>query len=324
MSNDTKSKDQGAPPSGKPWTCIDLPPAAAPAGPAGPSGSGGAFRSNLNFFTQDNNIRSHAKPNALQAVFRRTPDGATSTEQIYDSKTQNGEKSENKREWIVDALSEFLATTILMFVGCLGAFIEMDKPSTNVYGGAAFGIAVFMSTTLFGNLSGAQMNPLVTLVNWAFGQMRWTRVLVYVVSQMAGALVGTGMLYIVVPPAVQEAVGAGTTPINSACCTRPLDSMPSWSAVLAEFVVTSILLGAVSISIDSPPANPAFHFGMLVFGICTTEAMYTGASMNPTRTIAVAVWTGVWDRFWVYVVGQVFALAFVVATYAFFRKHKRS
>ncbi|XP_034238717.1 aquaporin-2-like [Thrips palmi] len=312
------SKEHEALPSEKACTCLDL-----SAGTSGPGGSG-AFRSNLNFSTEDN-IRSHAKPNALQAIFRLGADDTSRPEPICDSKTpqQDGDAPERSRDWIVDAGSEFLATALLMFVGCAGAFIEMTKPSTNVYGGAAFGLGVFMCTSIFGNVSGAHMNPLVTLVNWAFAGLRWTRVLVYVVSQMLGALVGMGALYIVVPPDVQQAVGELTTPTYSACCTRPLDSMSSWSAVLAEFVVTSILLGAVAVSIDNPPPTPGLHFGMLVFGICTVEAMYTGASMNPTRTIATAVWTGVWDRFWVYVVGQLFALAFVVATFAFFRKKKQ-
>ncbi|KAK3926104.1 Aquaporin-4 [Frankliniella fusca] len=211
-----------------------------------------------------------------------------------------------------------------MFMGCAGAYVEKDKLAANVYGSAAFGLSVFMSSIIFGPISGAHMNPLVTLVCLAFGRIRWTGAVLYMASQQAGALVGYGLLYVVIPPDVQEAVRADA-PRGLVCCTIPMDSMDSWSAVLAEFIVTSILLGNVVAGMANPPTDtstPAFQAGILVAGICVLEAIYTGASMNPARSVAAAAWNGVWDRFWVYIVGQALSVVFVVTVYAVFRTRR--
>lgn len=340
----------GAAKDAAPCSCIDLSAAVDPAGPTA-SGNAGVYRGpNLTFsqsnFHDNNNTpatsacpEDGAKINGLHRAFRWRPGKISeecagnaaaapvrSDDVVKRPRYDDGSDSEETRRCFLEGGAEFLATALLMFVGCAGAYIEMDKPSANVYGSAAFGFAVFMSTTIFGGVSGAHMNPLVTLVCLAFGKIPWSRAVVFMAAQTGGALLGYGLLYVVVPDDVQAAV-QGQVRGGAVCCTVPLDSMSSWGAVLAEFVVTSILLAAVCAGLHPPPQQapgppPAFQFGVLVFGICTVEAMYTGASMNPARSIATAIWNGMWDRFWVYLVGQSFALAFVVGTYAVFRTRR--
>jgi glycerol uptake facilitator-like aquaporin len=57
-----------------------------------------------------------------------------------------------------------------------------------------------MLRQIFGEVSGAHMNPLVTIVNVAVGKMGWPRAVVYMVGQLIGGLAGYGFLYVSVPP----------------------------------------------------------------------------------------------------------------------------
>ena len=86
-------------------------------------------------------------------------------------------------------------------------------------------------------------------------------------------------LQVVIPPDVRQAV-EGAAPHGAMCCTVPVDGMSSWGAVLAEYVVTSILLAVVCADIanaaastpsSTPSAPPAFTFGVLITGICVLE-----------------------------------------------------
>lgn len=305
--------------------CVDLSVVTDPT-----SSRDGVYRGPNLTFSSNNNLPE--KHNRLQRALRWTrggsddvaPGGVIDTKPLRSDDGGDDVAPATSRSYIVLAGAEFLATTLLMFMGCAGAYIEKDKLAANVYGSAAFGLAVFMSSIIFGPISGAHMNPLVTLLSLAFGGIRWTGAVVYMASQTVGALAGYGLLYVVIPPDVQAAVAADA-PKGLVCCTIPMDSMDNWSAVLAEFIVTSILLGNVCAGMANPPKNtttPAFQSGILVAGICTIEAIYTGASMNPARSLSAAIWNGTFDRFWVYLVGQALSLIFVVTLYAVFRTRK--
>ncbi|CAK1581417.1 unnamed protein product [Parnassius mnemosyne] len=140
------------------------------------------------------------------------------------------------------------------------------------------------------------MNPAVTLAALAAGRLSGCVAAAYVLAQLAGALLGFGALLAMVPSAAH--VGA----------THPAASVPAPAAAALEALLTGLLaLLACALWHAHDPARPdrtvSLKFGFTIAGLIYAGGPFTGASLNPARSFAPALYQGITSDHWVYWVG---------------------
>lgn len=187
--------------------------------------------------------------------------------------------------------AELFATFCLVFAGT-GSVIVNDT-----YGGAVthvgvaltFGLVVLAMIYTVGEVSGAHMNPAVTVGFAAVHRFAWARVGPYILFQCAGAGLASVTLRLMFPD--HQTLGA-TLPAGIAG--------QSWAM---EFVL-SLMLMVVVLSVATGAKEKGLLAGVAVGAVIALEAMFggpvSGASMNPARSLAPAVVSGRLDYLWVY------------------------
>ncbi len=188
-------------------------------------------------------------------------------------------------------LAEFLGTFILVFAGT-GAIV-IDHLTGGVIGHAGialtFGLVVLAMIYTFGDISGAHLNPAVSIAFAAAGRFPWREVPLYLGSQLAGAFAASGLLKFLFP-------GPGTLGT-----TLPAGSA-SQSFVL-EVVLTAILM-LVILSVSTGSKEKGITAGIAIGAVVGLEAMFAGpicgASMNPARSLAPALVSGHLGHLWLY------------------------
>jgi aquaporin NIP len=205
------------------------------------------------------------------------------------------------RELARRALAELLAAFALVFAGC-GAVVANTK-----YEGAlgavgvslVFGLVIMAMVYATGHLSGAHVNPAVTIAFTLTRHFPLRDAAAYVPAQLIGATTGAAVLY----------VAWADTPAQLGA-TVP--SVGASQALLYEAVLTALLMFvimAVATDTRAVGAGAAIAIG----GVVGLDALFggpvTGASMNPARSFGPALVSGEWRDFWVYVVGPVIGAA---------------
>lgn len=222
------------------------------------------------------------------------------------------------------ALSEFIGTALLIGVGC--SFVVLDfAPASPVYRaipdasarraitGFLFGsTGGLIALSPIGKVSGAHINPVVTLAFWLHKKISGKLAVLYVAAQLAGALVGTLGLTVWGPWA-QATHDAGTIP----------GSAGSIEAVLGEMAATFCLVAGLFLFLRSRRARrftPAL-FPALYAVMVYIEAPLSGTSTNPARSLGPEVVSHVWQGWWVYWVGpglgSLAAVVFMVSLFPF-------
>lgn len=206
-------------------------------------------------------------------------------------------------------LSEFLGTFILVFAGT--AAIVINQTSGGVIGHAGialvFGLAVMAMIHTFGDVSGAHLNPAVTLGFAAAGRLRWSEVPPYMMAQLSGAFAASGLLKMLFPS--NPTLGA----------TLPAGSI-SQSFIL-ETVLTAILM-LVILSVSTGAKEKGVTAGITIGAVIAFEAMLAGpicgASMNPARSLAPAIVSGNLQHLWLYptatILGALLAVPLCIGT----------
>jgi aquaporin Z len=192
--------------------------------------------------------------------------------------------------------AEAFGTFCLVFAGT-GAVIVNDVSGgvvSHVGVALTFGLVVLAMIYAVGDISGAHINPAVTLAFLAAGRLEKSRVLPYVSSQIAGAFAASGLLRVLFP--AHATLGA----------TLPAGAV--WQALVFEFVLTAILMFVI-LSVSTGAKERGMTAGIAVGAVIALEAMFagpiSGASMNPARSIAPAVVSGSLSSLWVYVAAPI-------------------
>jgi len=192
--------------------------------------------------------------------------------------------------------AEFFGTFTLVFAGT-GAIVIND-----VSGGAVshvgvaltFGLVVMTLIYAIGDISGAHLNPAVTLGFLAARRFPVGSVLPYVGSQCLGALAASGLLRLLFPSHAR--LGA-TQPAGSPLQSFILELVLTWFLM---FVVLNVSTGAKEKGITA---------GIAVGGVIGLEALFAGpicgASMNPARSLAPALVSGQLAHLWIYLLAPV-------------------
>ncbi len=207
--------------------------------------------------------------------------------------------------------AEGLATFTLVFAGC-GAIIADIR-----YGGAlgtvgialAFGLAIMAMVYATGHLSGAHINPAVTVAFTLTRHFPGREALVYITAQIAGATVAALLLLAVWTDAPGD-LGA-TVP-----------SVGAGSALLYEAALTAILMFVImAVATDTRAVGPAA--AIAIGGAVGLDALFggpvTGASMNPARSLGPALASGTFDDLWIYIAGPLLGAVAGAAAYQLVR-----
>lgn len=193
-------------------------------------------------------------------------------------------------------LAEFLGTFILVFAGT-GAIV-INHASGGVIGhpgiALVFGLVVLAMVYTFGDISGAHLNPAVTLGFAAAGRFPWRDVGGYLAAQSAGAFAASAVLRLLFP--LSPTLGA------------TLPAGPASQSFVLELILTAILM-LVILNVSTGAKEKGITAGIAVGSVIAFEAMFAGpicgASMNPARSLAPAILSGHFEHLWLYPVATI-------------------
>lgn len=191
------------------------------------------------------------------------------------------------------AAAELLGTYVLVTAGCGAIVVDGTTGALTHLGVAAsFGLAVLVAVAATGHLSGAHLNPAVTVAFAACRHFPWSEVPVYVAAQLLGAVAAAGTLRGLF--GLRAALGA-TLPAGS-----------TLQSLGAEMLLTAVLMFVITaVATDTRAVGElaAVAIGATVALDALWGGPVSGASMNPARSFGPALIAGVWRDHWLYWLG---------------------
>lgn len=193
-------------------------------------------------------------------------------------------------------LSEALGTFGLVFCGTGAIIINQESGGVITHVGIAitFGLIVMAMIYALGEVSGAHLNPAVTLAFWIAGRFPAQHIAPFLAGQIIGALIASGLLRFLFPDS--ETLGA-TLPAGAAIQSFVLE------------IVLTFLLMLVILQVSQGSKETGWFAGLAIGGVVLLEAMFAGpvcgASMNPARSLAPAVVSGHLEKIWIYLAAPV-------------------
>lgn len=209
------------------------------------------------------------------------------------------------------AAGEALGTALLVVVGPGAVVFDATHGGLGGLGIAiAFGTAVTLAVLVFGPLSGAHINPAVTIALTADGVVTPREAVAYLIAQLVGAVAGSA----IVVALFGGAANAGAT----------LPAISPAAALAAEAIMSGVLMLvilAARTGVGGALAGAVAIGGTV--GMCAfVGGPFTGASLNPARSFGPAVVSGQWMAHWVYWVGPVGGTLFARIAYRAFARRR--
>ena len=192
------------------------------------------------------------------------------------------------------SLAELIGTFTMVFAGCGSVMVAERFPGTlsHTVIAVVFGLAVAVMIYAVGHISGAHFNPAVTLAFAAARHFPFEEVVAYWASQITGAVLAIVVLKAILP--VGQTYGATFPAV-------PWAQALGWEVILTFFLMFVIVAVATDTRAVGTMAGAAI--GGTVMLAAWVGGPVTGASMNPARSFAPALFEGRLDVMWIYVVG---------------------
>lgn len=206
-----------------------------------------------------------------------------------------------------ETLAEALGTFTLVFAGTGAVMVNSLSGGSITHIGISFVFGSVVAAMIYclGHISGAHLNPAVTLAFWTSGFFPRHLVISYILAQCIGAVITSALLLV----SLGRVADLGAT--------IPLDNNWSQSFVL-EIILTFILI----LVIFGSGLDRRAHIGFAGLAIGLTVGMeaafmgqITGASMNPARSLAPALVGGIWQYHWVYWIAPIIGAQLAVIVY---------
>lgn len=197
-------------------------------------------------------------------------------------------------------VAEFVGAFGLVFVGA-GAVVLAANGTLDLVGVAlAHGLVLAIMVSIAGHTSGGLFNPAATVALWVTGKLASARTVAYIVTQMAAAVVAALLLrYVVNDTNLFDAAAAGAPQVAA--------GVDSGRAIIIEAVTTFFLVWAIfgtAVDDRGPFGKTAgLTIGLVIAFDILAFGPYTGAAMNPARWFGPALVGGLWELWYVYVVG---------------------
>lgn len=218
-----------------------------------------------------------------------------------------------------EMIAELFGTMVLVLFGngCVASFLLFNKISpfpfanTWIIVALGWGFAVMLGIYVSGAISGAHINPAVTLGLAATGRFPWKKVPYYWAVQVLGAFLAAAILYLVYKGAITNyLLGANIADpakgVGNVFYTSPKSFVGTFGAFGDEFIGTALLVGLILAIVDgrNQPVqgnlNPMI-IGFLIVAIGVSFGLNTGFAINPARDFGPRLWVtivgGGWNSF---------------------------
>jgi aquaporin Z len=200
--------------------------------------------------------------------------------------------------------SELLGTFMLVLVAAGGGLLHAKGEISLAAAVVAPGLMVLAIILFMGAVSGAHLNPAVSLSFAVRGDFPWRRVPGYIIVQLLGATLACLFLL---------AVFGNVAHLGA---TLPGPGYHNWQALLMEIALTGVLVSVI-LGTASAAQNVGTIGALGVGGYIALAGLWSapvsGTSMNPARSFGPALVSGDWSSYWVYVVGPLAGAAIAVA-----------
>ena len=227
----------------------------------------------------------------------------------------------NPRAWFAEAI----ATYALVFFGPLAIILAAVAFGTGlsiqaiVMIALAHGAAIGLMVYAFGHVSGAHINPAVTISMLVTKRIGIKDGIAYIIFQLIGAIAAAASLKAILPD-LGAKVNFGTQGGPSDLLNHSVMSGLAVEIILTFFLVTVIFMTAVHKK--APAGMYGLAIGGMIFLIHIVGVPLTGASVNPARTFGPALISGYWDYHWIYWAGPIIGavIAGLIMNYVFVKK----
>jgi len=210
----------------------------------------------------------------------------------------------NARAYLAELLGTFLFFAIGMAsvqaVGVLGA----GAAPLLVVVPLGFGLGLLAAIFIFGHISGGHFNPAVTIAMAIDERLSPLDAVGYIVSQVIGAIGASGLIYVLWNQAAVKAT-----------ITAPGSGFGDVQALVFETVLTAIFLLVILTSTKHAAVLAALAIPLPLVAIHLAAVPFTGASVNPARSIAPALLGGDLSKLWIYLVAPVVGAVIAALVY---------
>ncbi|RZL39416.1 MAG: aquaporin Z [Pedobacter sp.] len=218
-------------------------------------------------------------------------------------------------------VAEFIGTLWLVLGGCGSAVLACNYPDAGIgFIGVslAFGLTVVTIAYAFGHISGAHLNPAVSVGAWVAGRLETKNLAPYIISQVLGGIAGAGILYVI---ATGNGSSIGGFATNGYDALSP-DKYSMMAALVTEVVLTFIFLLVILGSTDERAPK---GFAGLAIGLCLTlihliSIPVTNTSVNPARSTSQALFVGgeAMGQLWLFWVAPIVGAILAGMVYKFY------
>ncbi len=206
-----------------------------------------------------------------------------------------------------EAIAEGIGTFTLVFAGTGAVMVNTVSGGTITHLGVSFVFGAVVAAMIYclGHISGAHLNPAVTLAFWTSGFFPKRLVISYILAQIIGAVLASALLLI----SLGKVANLGATlPLND-----------NWlQSFVLEFVLTFILMFVIfgsGLDRRAPVGFAGLAIGLTVALEAAFMGPITGASMNPARSFGPALMVGIWQHHWVYWLAPIMGAQLAVIAY---------
>ena len=204
-----------------------------------------------------------------------------------------------ERDWHGRYVAEFVGAFALTFVGAGSVAVANATGDGTVAVALAHGLVIAVMVSAVGHISGGHFNPAVTLGFLITRRMAPLLAALYVLSQLAGAVVGAILLAVLLPDSLTDPVALGAPGLA--------EEIGAGAGAVIEAILTFFLVWVVFATAADPRGSFTSIAGLAIGFTITLDILFggplTGAAMNPARAFGPELVEGEWGDAWVWYVG---------------------